>query len=100
MQHDLTPPVQNLRAELAPLRGLWPGVEADLRSMGFSVLADLCGKDPGALALDYCRRLRRPADPLLTSCFAAIVRFAETGVPTPWFHILRAETVRTYEQVA
>jgi hypothetical protein len=92
MQTDTISTVPRLRAELAPLRGLWVGIETDLRSMGFTALADLRGRDAAALALEYCRRLDRPVDPLLRYCFAAIVRFAETGEPTPWFRILRAET--------
>lgn len=91
MQHDTTSTIRRLHAELAPLRGLWAGVEADLQSMGFAALTELRGKDAAVLALDYCRRLGRPVDPLLRACFSAIVRFAETGVPTPWYRILRAE---------
>jgi hypothetical protein len=98
MQHDQLSPVLNLRQQLGPLRGLWPGVEADLHSMGFSALGDLRGKDPGSLALQYCDRLHRPPDPMLPSCFASIVKFAETGVPKPWFRILREEIAAAIDQ--
>jgi hypothetical protein len=61
--------------------------------MGYSSLADLRGKDPGSLAADYCRRLHRPADPLLRPWFTSIVRFAQTGTPTPWWRIVREEPI-------
>jgi hypothetical protein len=93
MHHPRSTAIRGLRRELTALRGLWPGVEADLHSMGYSALADLRGKDPGSLASDYCRRLNRPADPLLRPWFTSIVRFAETGTPTPWWHIVREEPV-------
>lgn len=99
MQHDNSAAVRRLRSELARFRGLWPGYEADLVRMGFSALADLRGRDPDTLARDYCRLSGRPADPLLSSCFAALVRFAETGQPTPWWRIARAQAMREGEAV-
>jgi hypothetical protein len=99
MQHDNAPAVRRLCSELAMLRGLWPGYEADLHRMGFSALAELRGQDANALANDYCRLSGRPVDPLLSSCFSAVVNFAETGVPTPWWRIMRAQAKREREAV-
>jgi hypothetical protein len=93
MQHDTVTAISRLRKEFAPLRGLWPGVEADLQRMGFSKLADLRGRDPVALAVDYCKLIGRPFDQMLKYCFAAIVRFAETGEAVPWWHILRTQKI-------
>jgi hypothetical protein len=67
--------------------------------MGFSTLADLRGRDPEALANDYCRLTGRPADPLLSSCFAAVIKFAETGEPVPWWRIWRTRAMREGEAV-
>jgi hypothetical protein len=67
--------------------------------MGFSALAELRGRDADALAAQYCRLNRRPMDPILTPCFAAVVRFAETGEPRPWWDLLRVQTRREREAV-
>jgi len=80
-----------LQRELATLRGLWNGVEVDLRRMGFTRLADFRGRDASALTRDYCRGSGRPFDPTLQACFAAIVRFAETGEARPWWLFQRAD---------
>ncbi len=60
-------------------------------AMGFHRLADLRGQSAKSLAADYSRRLDRPEDPLMRQYFKAIVTFAETGSPTPWWRIFRAE---------
>ncbi len=91
MQHHNAAAVRRLRHQFAQMRGLWPGFEIDLQRMGISDLADLRKRDPAALAADYCRLLGRPSDRLLTYCFAAMVRFAETGEPVPWWYIVRDE---------
>ena len=84
-----------LRQELAPLRGLWRNMEADLQRLGIAVLADLRGKQPDALADEYRALAGHPSDPVLLPYFAALVAFAETGVATPWWQILRQ---RAYTQ--
>jgi len=94
MQHDNASALRRLSTEFAPLRGLWRGLEADLQRMGFSTLAEVRGKDADALAADGCRLAKRPPDPMPRFCFAAIVRFAETGRPVPWWHIPRATAIR------
>lgn len=85
--------IQRLRIELAPLHGLWSGFETDLLNLGIRCLADLRGRDPAALAEDYRRIAAHPDDPLLETCFAAAVGFAETGQATPWWRILRARAI-------
>ena len=32
-----------------------------------------------------------PDDPVLVAVFRTMIRFAETGVATPWWRVLRAE---------
>ena len=82
---------QSLRAEIAPLRGLWHDIAADLWRMGVARLANLRGQKPEALSESYRALTGRPPDPILTQCFSALVSFAETGVATPWRYIVRAE---------
>lgn len=88
---DLLQPAPRLHAELATFPRPWLGYENELQRMGFSRLAELRGRDPTTLARDYCVLLGRPEDPLLGVCFAAIVRFAETGEVIPWWQIMRTE---------
>ena len=80
------------------MRGLWPGVEGDLRALGFSALTDLRGQKADALAVEYCRRLHRPEDPLMAQYFSAIVKFAETGSAVPWWKLYRAEAASRLEK--
>jgi len=80
-----------LRSELAPLRGLWHGMESDLLRLGFTSVRDLCGKKAEQVAEAYRTLAGRPPDPILRPYFAALIGFAETGVATPWWHILRSE---------
>ena len=91
MQDELTKAAQRLRIELRPLRGLWPGVSADLARMGFRSLADLKGRDADHLAQGYRDLANHPDDPVLVAVFRTMIRFAETGVATPWWRVLRAE---------
>ena len=91
MQTDEFTAVRRLTHELAPLRGLWPGAVRDFLSMGFTALADFDGQDADKLAETYRGLTNRPADPLFPVFFMAVVRFAETGVPAPWWGILRTE---------
>lgn len=91
--------VIRLRQQLAPLRGLWHGFEADLADMGVSRLDDLRGRSADGLMQDYCRRNQRPADAILRPYFEAVVRFAETGQDHPWWRIMRENAVRDREQI-
>jgi hypothetical protein len=84
--HTILP---RLRQELAPMRGLWPNMEADLYRMGIAALGDLRGKQPEALAEEYRALDGHPPDPVLLPYFTALIAFAETGVATPWWRILR-----------
>ena len=99
MQPDSTAALGRLRSELARFRGFWPGYEADLQQMGISALAELRGRDPEALAADYCRMVARPTDPWLDACFAALVRFAETGVAVPWWRVMRVQAMQAGEAI-
>ena len=80
-----------LRSELAPLRGLWHGMESDLLRLGITSVRDLRGKQPEQVAESYRTLAGHPPDPILRPYFAALIGFAETGVATPWWYILRAE---------
>jgi Pathogenicity locus len=100
MQQSSAPAIRRLRSELALLRGTWPGFEADLHRMGFTALAEFRGRDPDLLATQYCALTGRPADPLLSSCFAALVRFAETGEPRPYWRILRTRSAHEVETIS
>lgn len=91
MQHDTASAETHLRVELAPLRGLWTGVERDLVAMGISSVAELRGRSPDALLAQYCDQTARPHDPVLRSCFVSVVHYSETGRPEPWWRIMRAE---------
>jgi Pathogenicity locus len=87
--------VEAIRSELRPMRGLWPGISVELVKMGFRALADLRGRDPVRLARDYQALCHHPDDPILTTIFKALVGFAETGEPSPWWVYVRAETRNT-----
>ena len=91
MQPEAPTVLQSLRSELAPLRGLWQGFEADLLRMGITALADLRGQPVEALTESYRAMVGRPPDPILHPYFAALVSFAETGKATPWWHFWRSE---------
>ena len=100
MQQELPASGNNLRAELTPLRGLWPGIEQDLLRLGIMRLADLCGRDAKSLAEGYCASAVRPFDPLLHPYFTALIRFAETGMPVPWWYILRGEISTNWSRLS
>jgi Pathogenicity locus len=91
MQNEQAYVLSRLQAELAPMRGLWHGTEADLFQLGIASLRDLRGKAADSLANAYSALTNRPPDPVLRPYFAALIAFAETGVPAPWWHIARAE---------
>jgi hypothetical protein len=99
MQQDSIAALGRLRSELARFRGLWPGYEADLQRLGISALAHLRGRDPDALTEDYCRLTGRPPDPWLNACFAAVVRFAETGESVPFWRVMRVWAMREGERL-
>lgn len=80
-----------LRAELSPLRGLWHNMEADLFRLGITFIQDLRGRQADALAESYRALAGHPPDPILRPYFTALIAYAETGVATPWWRILRAE---------
>lgn len=83
-----------LRSELRALRGLWHGTEIDLQRLGISRLADLRGCDAAELAAAYCKMTTRPMDHALHAYFVALIGYARTGVPTPWWGIMRDEAIR------
>jgi hypothetical protein len=91
MQHTPSESATRLRTELAPLRGLWRGIENDLLALGIQHVSDLHGRSAEALLKMYCEASGRPYDPVLRSCFVSLVRFSETGVAEPWWRIMRAE---------
>jgi hypothetical protein len=100
MQHDSAATLGRLRSELAGFRGLWPGYEADLQRLGISTLAQLRGRDTDTLAEDYRSLTNRPEDPWLNACFAAVIRFAETGEPVPFWSVMRTRAMREGEAVS
>ena len=90
---------RRLRTELAPVRDLsWAFVD-ELAGMGFSTLSDFRGRQADALARAYCQSTGWPMDSVLCACFVVLVRFAETGVATRVWQILRAEAVLDRERV-
>ena len=98
MQHAREPRPSRLRFELTPLRGLWPDIGTDLQKLGVTCLADLRGRDPDTLLNAYRGGGGgNPDDPILRFVFMSIVNFAKTGIPTPWWQILRADTARTLD---
>lgn len=99
MQHDNPAAVRRLRSELTMFRALWPDYEEDLCRLGIRTIADLRGRDAEALAGAWCRLAGRPPDPWLTSCFASVIRFAETGERVPWWRIMRARLSREQDAV-
>lgn len=82
--------VQRLRRELLPMRGLWHGVEEDLVALGVASLGDLRSRPADALLSEYCQKTARPTDPILALVFDALVKFASTGDPVPWWRAWRA----------
>jgi hypothetical protein len=87
MPHRRRETLHPLKAELAPLAGLWHGIEADLHAMGINVLADLRGLRAGSLTASYCALAGRPFDPALQPCFAALIAYSETGIAKPWWRV-------------
>ena len=51
------------------------------------------GKQAGAIAESYRALSSRPSDPVLRPYCAALIDDAKTGVPTPWWRIMRAEAL-------
>jgi hypothetical protein len=94
MQSETRPAVQLLESELLPLRGLWLGTAPDLIRLGITRLHDLRAHSADVLAEAYCRMTGRPTDPVLIPYFAALIDFARTGVPTPWWRLMRAAALR------
>jgi hypothetical protein len=91
MEDDSDTILHRLRAELAPMRGLWHGMESDLLRLGIASLRELRGKQPDAIAESYRGLSGHPPDPVLVPYFAALIGYAETGVATPWWYIMRRD---------
>ena len=87
MHHHRRETLSRLRSEVAPLAGLWHGIETDLYAMGINALADLRGLRAESLTASYCALAGRPLDPALVPCFAALVAYAETGIAKPWWRL-------------
>ena len=85
-----------LQRELArlPRQFLWAGLHDDLWRMGVSMVEDLRGRDPGALAADYHRMTGAPADPVIEICFASIVRVLDGDAVEPIWRQLRAQATQ------
>ena len=66
-----SPPPAGRSLEFSPLRGIWPGFEADLLKLGFSALTDLCGCGPVSVTKDYCRPMDLPIDAVIFVSFEA-----------------------------
>lgn len=61
-------------------------MEADFRLMGFTVPAELAGRDPYAMYEQLCTLTKCRQDPCVIDVFIAAVRFMEGAKPTPWWH--------------
>jgi len=95
MSHARRETVSRLRFELAPLLGLWHGIEADLHGMGIRALVDLRGLRADSLTASYCAFAGRPFDVALVPCFASLIAYSETGNAKPWWRMQRMPRVRS-----
>ena len=80
------------------MRHLWLGIERDLASIGVSRLTDLRGQTPEQLCRAYCARSRQQVDDILLDVFTALVAFAETDTPQPWWRFTRQRAVAVYRR--
>lgn len=94
MHNHMPEAVARLHRELAPVRGLWNGFEADMAAIGVSSLEELRDKSPDDLLRRYCLHTGIPHDPVLHAHFEAVVRFAKTGEVQPAWAIMRQDAVR------
>ncbi len=66
-------------------------MEHDLLRLGIRSLRELAGRRPDEIAESYRALSGHPDDPVLRPYFAALIGYAETGVATPWWYIMRSE---------
>ena len=78
-----------LKAELQPMRHLWPGIEADLVRLGVHSLGELQNQAPEELFKAYCTQMGQDYDPCVRDTFTSLVAFAKTGEPRAWWRFTR-----------
>lgn len=86
--------VENLRKQLAPIPNLWFGIEHELTDIGIRSVGALKGRNARELTIAYCASQRRPFDEVIEDTFSALVRFADDGVPTPWWQFTRQRAIQ------
>ncbi len=78
-----------LKAELQPMRHLWPNIEADLVKLGVHSIADLRDRDAHELFSAYCAQMGREFDLCVRDTFVSLIAFAKTGEPRAWWRFTR-----------
>lgn len=78
-----------LKAELQPMRHLWPRIEEDLVRLGVNSLEELRHREPEELFKSYCAKVGREYDLCVQDTFASLVAFAKTGEPRAWWRFTR-----------
>jgi len=71
---------------LQTMPNVGPATAHDLLRLGIRRPEDLVGRDPDALYGELAALDGAPPDPCVRDVLAAVVSYAETGLPTPWWH--------------
>jgi hypothetical protein len=86
MASHRTPPIPFSAARnLEDLPNIGPAMAADLRLLGITAPAQLCGRDPLELYRGLCQATGTRQDPCVLDVFIALTDLAAGGAPRPWW---------------
>lgn len=74
---------------LQTMPNVGPAMGYDLLRLGIRRPEDLAGRDPDELYAELCRLDGLKHDPCVRDVMAAVVAFAQTGNPVPWWQFSR-----------
>lgn len=83
---------------LEQLPNVGPSMAGDLRLLGITQPADLCGLDAFALYQQLCAVTGARQDPCVLDTFMALIDFADGAPAAPWWHYT-AQRKRLFGQV-
>jgi hypothetical protein len=82
----LTPEERVVWRALQQIPNVGPAVSYDLVRLGIRQTDDLVGQNPDELYEELGRLDGMQQDPCVWDVMAAVVAYAETGNPVPWWH--------------
>jgi hypothetical protein len=83
---DLTDADRVAWRALQTMPNVGPAIARDLLRLGIRRPEDLAGQNPDALYDELALLDGAPSDPCVRDVFTAVVEYAETGQPVPWWH--------------